>query len=114
MDKRIVDVAVIGNGPAGSTVALKLSKAGFSVALIGLPPSNKKFFGETLSPDIKIILIHLGVWENFLNDEHLRSAGNISAWGDTEIKENNFIFHPDTYGWHVDRLKFDLMLLNAA
>ena len=31
-----------------------------------------------------------------------------------KLNENNFIFHPDTYGWHIDRLKFDLMLLNAA
>lgn len=114
MDRRIVDVAVIGNGPAGSTVALKLSKLGLSVALLGLPSSSRKLYGETLSPHIKTGLVHLGVWENFLNDEHLPSAGNISAWGETEIKENNFIFHPDTYGWHLDRLKFDLMLLNAA
>jgi flavin-dependent dehydrogenase len=114
MDKRTVDVAVIGNGVAGSTVAIRLSKLGFSVVLIGLPLFNKKFFGETLSPDIKSSLIHLGEWENFLRDEHLPSAGNISAWGDSEIKEDNFIFHPDTYGWHIDRLKFDSMLINAA
>ena len=114
MDKRTVDVAVIGDGPAGSTVALKLSKLGLSVVLLGLPSSSKKLFGETLSPHIKTNLIHLGVWEDFLNDKHLPSTGNISAWGDTEIKENNFIFHPDTYGWHLDRLKFDFMLLNAA
>lgn len=114
MNKRIVDVAVIGNGPAGSSVALKLSKLGLSVALLGLPLSRKKLFGETLSPNIKASLIHLDVWEDFLNDEHLPSTGNVSAWGDTEIKENNFIFHPDTYGWHLDRLKFDLMLLKAA
>ena len=114
MDQRIVDVAVLGNGPAGCTVALELSKLGFSVALIGLPPSSKKFFGETLSPGIKASLIHLGVWKNFLADKHLSSSGNISSWGDEELKETNFIFHPDTNGWHLDRLKFDLMLLNTA
>src|SRR5215217_1692086 len=115
MDKRIVtDVAVIGDGPAGSTVALKLSRLGLSVALLGLPFSSKKIFGETLPPDIKASLIHLGVWKDFLNDDHLPSAGNISVWGGTEIKENNFIFHPDSFGWHLDRLKFNSMLVNAA
>jgi flavin-dependent dehydrogenase len=29
MDKLMCDVVVIGNGPAGSTVALKLSELGF-------------------------------------------------------------------------------------
>ena len=114
MDKRVVDVAVIGTGPAGSTVALKLSKAGLSVALLGLPHYSKKLYGETLSPYIKSRLTHLGIWQDFLSDEHLPSAGNISAWGDTETNECNFIFHPDTHGWHLDRAKFDLMLLNAA
>src|SRR5215211_3797784 len=116
MDKQTVDVAVIGDGPAGSTVALKLSKLGLSVVLLGLPSSSKKLFGETLSPHIKAGLIHLGVWKDFLNDEHLPSTGNISAWGDTEIKENNFIFHPDTYGWHKIwklKLRRDDKLINS-
>ena len=114
MSKRSVDVAIIGNGPAGSTVALSLSKSNLSIALLGLPCHNKKLFGETLPPHIKASLLNLGVWKDFLNDEHLPSTENMSSWGDTEIKEHNFIFHPDTYGWHIDRVKFDLMLLNAA
>ncbi len=115
MAKRIVvDAAVIGNSPAGSTIALKLSKAGLSVALLGLPSANKKLFGETLPPHIKTILLNLGMWDDFLNEGHLPSTGNMSSWGDAEIIENNFIFHPDAYGWHLNRLKYDKMLLNAA
>jgi flavin-dependent dehydrogenase len=71
-------------------------------------------FGETLPPDIKTILVHIGIWDDFLNDKHLPSTGNRSAWGSEEITENNFIFHPHTYGWHLDRFKFDFMLLEAA
>jgi flavin-dependent dehydrogenase len=52
--------------------------------------------------------------EGFSNDGHLPSTGNLSAWGDTEMSETNFIFHPDMYGWHIDRRKFDSMILNAA
>src|SRR5436309_15287876 len=108
MEKLIVDAAVIGDGPAGSTAALMLAKSGFSVCLIGLPPShsNKILFGETVSPNIKFLLIYLEVWNDFLNDEHLPSAGNVSAWGDEKIKESNFIFHPNTNGWHLNRLNF--------
>ena len=114
MNSKGFDIVVIGDGPAGSTVALQLIKLGYSVALIGLPLIGKKLFGETLPPDIKNSLIQLGVWKDFLNDGHLPSAGNLSAWGDTEISETNFIFHPDMYGWHIDRKKFDLMIRNAA
>ena len=114
MDKLTVDVVVIGNGPAGATTTLMLAKCGLSVALIGLPSSNRNLFGETLPPDIKTILIHIGLWDDSLNDKHLPSTGNRSAWGSKEITENNFIFHPNTYGWHLDRSKFDFMLLEAA
>jgi flavin-dependent dehydrogenase len=110
------DVVVIGDGPAGLTVSLMLAKSGISVWVIGLslPLSNKILFGETLSPNIKFLLSYLGLWKDFLKNEHLPSAGNRSAWGEESIKENNFIFHPATHGWHLDRLKFNLMLLNAA
>ncbi len=114
MNSKRFDVVVIGDGPAGSTVALQLVKLGYLVALIGLPLINKKFFGETLSPNIKNSLIQLGLWKDFLNDGHLPSTGNLSSWGDIEMSETNFIFHPDMYGWHIDRRKFDSMFLNAA
>lgn len=119
MGKLIVDVAIIGDGPAGSTVAMMLAKFGISVCLIGLPPTNcninnKIMFGETVSPNIKSALMYLGIWKEFLDDKHLPSAGNISIWGDENLKENNFIFHPNTNGWHLARQKFNFMLLNAA
>jgi flavin-dependent dehydrogenase len=93
-----------------------LARCGISVCLVGLPPTrcNKIFFGETVSPNIKFVLSYLGLWKEFLDDEHLPSAGNLSNWGDEKIKENNFIFHPNSNGWHLDRSKFDSMLLNAA
>jgi flavin-dependent dehydrogenase len=114
MRKLTVDVAIIGNGPAGCTVALMLAKFGISVSLIGLSEYSKILFGETVHPNIKFLLYRLGLWKDFLNDEHLPSAGNLSAWGDGEVRENNFIFHPNSQGWHLDRWKFNLMLLNAA
>jgi flavin-dependent dehydrogenase len=108
------DLVVIGDGPAGSTAALQLKKMGYSVALVGQPMTNKKFFGETLPPGIQNSLIQLGLWKDFQNDGHLPATGNLSAWGDTEISETNFIFHPDMYGWHIDRKRFDLMIIKAA
>ena len=114
MKKSKVDVCIIGDGPAASTTSLMLTRSGISVTLIGLPNSNNVLFGEALTPDIKTYLIHLGMWNNFLNDEHLQSPGNLSSWGERKIRENNFLYHPNTFGWHIDRPKFNQMCINAA
>jgi flavin-dependent dehydrogenase len=87
---------------------------GFSVALIGLPYNNKIAFGEALNPDIKSYLLFLDIWHDFIKDNHLKSFGNLSAWGNNKIKENNFFFHPNTYGYHIDRQRFNKMFIWAA
>ena len=109
-----VQVAIIGDGPAGSTVALTLTKHGIPVALVG--KANRSFVnvGESLPPNIKPLLQSLGLWQQFLEDKHLPSYGNLYIWGDSLIQNNDFIFNPYGYGWHLDRFKFDMMLVDAA
>ena len=109
-----IDVCIIGDGPAASTLALILGRQKLSVVFIGNSSSKKLWFGESLTPDIKTVLSRLGIWNQFLNDGHLQSSGNLSSWGEKEIRENNFIFHPNTYGWHIDREKFNHMFTIAA
>ena len=89
---RNVQVAVIGNGPAGSTVALMLAKYGISVVLIG--KENQSFIkvGENLPPEAKPLLVFLGLWNNFLSDSHLPSYSNRSSWGNPNITYKDFIF----------------------
>jgi flavin-dependent dehydrogenase len=91
-----------------------MRRLGFSVALIGLPYNNKIAFGESLNPDIKSCLLFLDIWSNFIKDNHLKSFGNLSVWGNNKIKENNFFFHPNTYGYHIDRQRFNNMFVWAA
>ena len=114
MNRSQLDVCIIGDGPAACTLALMLGRSGISVTFIGKSCSKKLQFGESLTPDIKTLLIRLGIWNQFLNDKHLQSSGNLSSWGEKEIRENNFIFHPNTYGWHIDRTKFNDMFRKAA
>ena len=78
------------------------------VQIIGKSCSKKLQFGESLTPEIKTLLVSLGIWKDFLNDGHLPSPGNISIWGDREFKETNFIFHPDNFGWHLE--SFEVLL----
>jgi flavin-dependent dehydrogenase len=54
------------------------------------------------------------VWERFLSDAHVPTEGIISAWGSSELYDNNFIFNPYGSGWHLDRRRFDAMLALAA
>ena len=70
--------------------------------------------GETLPPTARRSLARLAVWEPFLAAGHLPSPGVQSVWGEDELYEQHFIFHPYGHGWHLDRQRFDTMLAHAA
>ena len=55
--RREVDVAVIGGGPAGAAAATRLSRWGYSVALLTKPTSPEVTLGESLPPSIMKPLI---------------------------------------------------------
>ncbi len=64
MNKRHVDVLVVGAGPAGSIAALVLARAGASVALVdkaGFP--RDKACGDLIGPRGLAVLADLGVPE---------------------------------------------------
>lgn len=108
------NVAIIGGGVAGAATALELAKAGVSVALIEKEASNDWKIGEGLPPAAKPMLQQLGIWEPFIADGHLASYGNCSAWGSNGLIDQSFVFNPLGNGWHLDRSRFDRMLLDAA
>ena len=54
------------------------------------------------------------MWSQFLGDGHLPSPGIVSWWdGDTPVMQDS-VFDPSGHAWHVDRQRFDRMLLDAA
>ncbi|MFN0111145.1 MAG: NAD(P)/FAD-dependent oxidoreductase, partial [Blastocatellia bacterium] len=109
-----IKVAIIGGGVAGSVTAMELAKAGASVTVIERDASVRWKIGEGLPPAAKPLLQQLGVWERFLADNHMASYGNCSAWGSSELVDQSFVFNPYGNGWHLDRSRFDQLLLNAA
>ncbi len=108
------DVIIIGGGAAGSATALHLCSQGARVCI--LEPSNftQHRVGETIPPDANVLLKELEVWNSFLADAHLQCYGSHALWGSDTLGHNDFITSPHGCGWHLDRSRFDRMLLAEA
>lgn len=108
------DVFVLGGGPAGSTAAIELARRGLEVVVWERHDAPRPRIGESLPPDAARLLTGLGVMDAFLRDGPMESPGVVSAWGGSEPAEHDFLFSPYQRGWHVDRVKFDALLLRCA
>jgi flavin-dependent dehydrogenase len=108
------DVIIFGGGPAGAAAAITLAGCGFRVAIIERSDYTNLRVGETLPPAIRNILTHLGVWQRFLEDTHIQSYSIRSAWGSPKPFDSEHICNPYGSGWHIDRTRFDRMLVTTA
>ena len=109
------DIVVMGAGPAGAVVAMLLAKKGHKVLLLSGETENKIFkVGECLSPASFPILKRLGILDQINEETHLRCYGNQSAWGESSLIDIDFMFTPAGFGWHLDRIAFDLLLIKMA
>src|SRR5207248_6772314 len=84
------------------------------VGLIDAPAANLIRIGETVPPQIKPVLEHLGVWREFAADGHDPSYRTLNAWSGPRLLSNEFLFHTQQVGWRLDRTRFDAMMLRAA
>lgn len=108
-------VVVVGAGPAGAATALALIEAGVSEVIVldaGRPPRFR--IGETIPAGATDALRRLGVWEAFLAQGHVPSAGSCASWGKSELGYNDSVFDPHGHGWHLDRAAFDALLADTA
>ena len=104
----------MGGGPAGLAAAIFLAQAGVAVRVVTWDNGNGDKIGESLAPDSKPILQQLGVWEAFLDDNHLPCPGNRSSWGSATLTDYHFIGNPYGSGWHLDRPRFESRLAQRA
>lgn len=108
------DVAIVGAGPAGAALALRLAGQGRRVALLERSRFDSPRVGETLSPPVQGELRTLGVWESCLALDPLPSWGTRSAWGADALQSQSHLLSPWGCGWHVDRAALDRRLAQAA
>src|SRR2546422_11228161 len=105
------EICVIGDGPAGSTVAARLARLGHQVLLLEQHLFPRPHIGESLSPSILPLLEILGVRDRVEKASFLRPERALVCWrGETSYVE----FQSQQPGFQVDRGQFDLLLLQIA
>lgn len=104
------DVAIVGAGPAGSILALRLAQLGHRVLLLERARFPRRHLGESLTPGVKPLLQSCGA-ESALPAGDARAVDRIQvSWGSDPGPRND----PPPGGYIVDRAGFDQHLLKLA
>lgn len=113
------DCLVIGGGPAGSTVAALVAKAGYRVLLVERERFPRRHVGESLMPDSYFIFERLGLLERMKRSDYAKKVG-VQFVNHAGRESAPFLFRWNdprecSETWHVPRPEFDQMLFaNAA
>src|SRR5437667_12371406 len=118
MNVDMYDVAIIEGGPAGSSAAGMLARAGRRVILFEREKFPRFHIGESLLPFSMKAFARLGLHEKFLRAGFLKKYGGeiVSACSDTGTKfyfKDGYRSQTD-HAYQVTRGDFDKVLLNHA
>ncbi len=111
---RKVDVAVIGGGPAGATLATICAQNGLDVALYERERVPRYSVGESLLPATPRHLVPLlGADDEIARANFVDKPGGTFSWGDRPDEPWTLIFVGRT-ALNVDRQRFDKILVDNA
>src|ERR1700727_3830821 len=114
----LLDVVIVGGGPAGSTAGTLLAKQGWNVAIFEKETAPRFKIGESLLPGSLCTFERMGVKEKIDRaDVIVKHGGKIVSGCGT--RSNRFLFsdvfrckYPTAY--QVERSMFDKLLLDHA
>jgi flavin-dependent dehydrogenase len=119
MPNHKIDAAVIGGGPAGSTVATLLAKQGLQVALFERRSFPRFHIGESLLPASLPIFEELGVHEE-IKSRFIKKPGGKWYYGEQPVFSDfsagpgGTSFDRTPHAYMVKRAEFDEILLRNA
>ena len=115
------DVIVVGGGPGGSTAATLTALDGHRVLLLERGTLPRYQIGESLLPStIHGVLPLLGVRDEVANAGFVRKNGGTFRWGSSpdpwtfRFSASPGMVELGAYGFQVERMKFDDILLRNA
>ena len=111
------DIIIAGAGPAGSTAALLLARAGFSVCVFEKDHHPRFHIGESILPRTSPLLRELGLEEALLKLPHVPKFGAEFGFGNDHVTRR-FSFTdgllPGFPIFNIERSIFDKLLLDHA
>ena len=112
---RVHDVLVVGAGPAGAALAIRLAQAGLAVGLVEREREATLRPGECLSPEALPVLAALG-HADLLEDSRVarRCCGVQSIWLTAEPMYRDYFCERAAYGAFLERQVFDARLRERA
>jgi geranylgeranyl reductase family protein len=118
MAEQLYDVAIIGGGPAGSTAATLLARAGRRVIMLERDKFPRFKIGESLLPFSMKAFSRLGLQEKFVRAGFMEKFGGemVGACSEEGVK----FYFKDGFGsqtdraYQVTRAQFDKVLLDHA
>lgn len=105
------DVCVLGGGPAGSTLALRLAELGHRVCVVERDTFQRRRVGESLAPGIVPLLEALGLQQRIAAAEVLRSERAHLRWSG-ENPQTRTVERDG--GLLVNRPRLDRLLIDLA
>ena len=116
MQKKLETIAIIGGGPAGSSLAIKLARQGKKVGIFDIGNRPDLIVGESLIPAVIPIIWALGVEEDIKPFSVYKPGASVWMKDDEEAsgEYTQASGNLPTYSYHTQRDKFDEALLNAA
>ncbi len=111
------DIAIVGGGIAGCTLAMALAPS-YSVLLIDKLPEPLERVGECLAPAARRVLRKLDLLDPMVQQPaaglYLPGLGARSCWGSATVHIVDHLHNPDGPAWHLNRKEFESYLRKEA